>query len=83
MLSYCMALVEGDQGLFKSRRRRVVIVDQLTSRGIVGASALYEAPFSSLHAGGPDVLFAKKPHVLEELFRTLESLASLPPCATG
>ena len=60
-----------------------MIVDQLTSRGIVGASALYEAPFSSLHAGGPDALFAKKPHVLKELFRTLESLASLPPCATG
>ena len=35
-------------------------IDQLTARGVMGASALNESPFSNLHAGEPDALFAGK-----------------------
>ena len=51
-----------------------MIIDQLTARGVMGASALYEPPFSNLHAGGPDALFAGKENVINAVFETLESL---------
>lgn len=51
-----------------------MIIDQLTSRGVIDASALYEPPFSNLHAGGPDELFAGKESVINAVFQTLESL---------
>jgi type I restriction enzyme R subunit len=51
-----------------------MIIDQLTARGVMEAAALYEAPFSNLHAGGPDALFAGKEQVIEAVFVTLESL---------
>ena len=38
------------------------------------ASALYEPPFTMLHAGGPDALFAGKDAVINGLFQTLKSL---------
>lgn len=38
------------------------------------AAALYEPPFSNLHAGGPDALFAGKEAVIDALFATLASL---------
>ena len=38
------------------------------------ASALYEPPFTMLHAGGPDALFAGKDAVINDLFKTLKSL---------
>jgi len=38
------------------------------------ASALYEPPFSNLHAGGPDALFAGKENVIDAVFETLDSL---------
>jgi len=31
-----------------------MVIDQLTARGVMEPSALYEAPFSSVHAGGPE-----------------------------
>lgn len=34
-------------------------------------SALYEAPFNQLHAGGPDELFAGKEAMVDSLFETL------------
>ena len=37
-----------------------MVIEQLTARGVMEPSALYEAPFSSLHAGGPEALFAGK-----------------------
>ena len=37
-----------------------MVIDQLTARGVMEPSALYEAPFSSVHAGGPEALFAGK-----------------------
>ena len=41
-----------------------MVIDQLTARGVMDASALYEPPFSSLHSGGPDALFSGKENVI-------------------
>ena len=48
-----------------------MVIDQLTARGVMDAAALYEAPFSNLHAGGPNVLFAGKENVIAGIFDTL------------
>ncbi len=40
------------------------------------ASAFYEAPFSNLHAGGPDALFDGKENVIEGIFDRLEAVVS-------
>ena len=53
-----------------------VVIDQLTSRGVMEASALYEPPFSNLHAGGPDELFVGKENVIEGIFEKLKSVHS-------
>ena len=37
-----------------------MIIDQLTARGVMEASALYEQPFNGLSGGGPEALFAEK-----------------------
>ncbi|MCP5128455.1 MAG: DEAD/DEAH box helicase family protein [Pseudomonadales bacterium] len=50
-----------------------LVIDQLTSRGVMEAAALYEPPFSNLHAGGPDAMFAGKENVVEGLFVALNS----------
>lgn len=50
------------------------LIDQLTARGVMDASVLYEPPFSSLHSGGPDELFQGRDTVIEGIFRTLEAL---------
>ena len=39
-------------------------------------SALYEAQFSQLHAGGPDELFVGKVAVVDSLFATLGAVHS-------
>jgi type I restriction enzyme R subunit len=59
------------------------IIDQLTARGVMDAAALYEPPFSNLHAGGPDALFAGKENVIDAVFRTLKSLDPLVQSAAG
>jgi type I restriction enzyme, R subunit len=41
-----------------------MVIDQLTARGVMDASALYEPPFSNLHARGPEALFAGKEKVI-------------------
>ena len=51
-----------------------MVIDQLTARGVMDPSALYEAPFSSLHAGGPEALFAGKHSVIEGIFAKLKAL---------
>jgi len=62
-----------DRSLTTSQIRFVeMVIDQLTSRGVMEASALYEAPFRYLHAEGPDALFADKPNVIEGIFERLE-----------
>ncbi|HPJ27041.1 MAG TPA: DEAD/DEAH box helicase family protein, partial [Synergistaceae bacterium] len=63
-----------DYSLSTSQIRFVeLIVDQLTARGIMESSALYEPPFSDLHAGGPEELFAGREGVMEDLFSTLST----------
>jgi type I restriction enzyme R subunit len=53
-----------------------MVIDQLTARGVMKDSALYEAPFSQLHAGGPDELFVGKEAVVDSLFATLGAVHS-------
>jgi type I restriction enzyme R subunit len=65
----------GDRSLTASQIRFIeMIIDQLTARGIMEASALYEPPFSNLHAGGPDALFSGKENVIDAVFQTLVTL---------
>ena len=51
-----------------------MVIEQLTARGVMEPSALYEAPFSSMHAGGPEALFAGKGKVIEGIFEKLKTL---------
>jgi type I restriction enzyme R subunit len=48
-----------------------MVVDQLTARGIMEASALYEPPFSNVHHGGPDGLFIGRNNVIDGIFDKL------------
>ena len=68
---------------FNSAQIRFIetLIDQLTSQGVVSPAALYEPPFSDMHAGGPDELFAGKDTVIEGIFSRLESL--MPDIAVG
>ncbi|AOV17241.1 restriction endonuclease subunit R [Acidihalobacter aeolianus] len=50
-----------------------LIIDQLTTRGVMPAAALYEAPFSALDAGGPEAVFAGRENVVDGLFETLKA----------
>lgn len=64
-----------DESLAPSQIRFVeLVIDQLTSRGIMDSGSLYEAPFTSLHAGGPEELFQGKDNVINGIFKTLEQL---------
>ena len=51
-----------------------MVIAQLTARGVMEASALYEAPFSNLHAGGPDALFGGNENVIEGIFEKLKAV---------
>ena len=63
-----------DRSLTSSQVRFIeTIIDQLMSRGVMDAKALYEPPFSDLHAGGPDELFAGKENIIDGIFETLET----------
>ena len=53
-----------------------MVIDQLSARGVIEASALYEPPFSNLHAEGPDALFDGKAEVIEGVFDVLEQVNS-------
>ena len=57
------------------------MIEQLTARGVMEASALYESPFTRMHAGGPDELFAGKDAVIAQIFETLDSVQ--PPAQSG
>lgn len=66
-----------DQSLSPSQIRFVeMVIDQLTARGVMTASALYEAPFTNVHAEGPDALFYGKENVIEGIFMKLRTLNS-------
>lgn len=61
-----------DRSLTPQQMRFVeMVIDQLTARGVMEAAALYEPPFSNLHAGGPDELFAGHESVIEGIFEKL------------
>ena len=60
-----------------------MVIDQLTARGVMEPSALYEAPFSSVHAGGPEALFAGKTNVIEGIFEKLKALHPEPLADAG
>jgi type I restriction enzyme R subunit len=60
-----------------------MVIDQLTARGVMDASALYEAPFSNLHAGGPDALFGGKENVIEGIFEKLKAVNSALSAKAG
>lgn len=60
-----------------------MVIDQLTARGFMEASALYEAPFSGLAAGGPEQLFAGKEKVIDGIFDALESVTPQVKSETG
>jgi type I restriction enzyme R subunit len=49
-----------------------LVIDQLTARGFMEPSALYDEPFNSIHAGGPDELFTGKSNIIDGIFQTLE-----------
>ena len=60
-----------------------MVIDQLTARGVMGPSALYEAPFTGVHAGGPEALFAEKSNVIEGIFEKLKALHPEPLADAG
>jgi len=66
-----------DRSLTPAQIRFVeMVIDQLTARGVMDASALYEPPFSNLHAGGPDALFGGKENVIDGIFKKLKAVNS-------
>ena len=52
-----------------------MIIEQLTARGVMEPGALYEAPFTDLHAGGPDGLFAGRSEIISGIFQAIEATA--------
>ena len=60
-----------------------MVIDQLTARGVMEPAALYEAPFSSVHAGGPEALFAGRSNVIEGIFEKLKALDPEPLAGAG
>ena len=52
------------------------IRDRLSAQGIIEPSALYESPFSDLHGGGPEELFANKATVIDGIFDQIEKMAA-------
>ena len=53
-----------------------MVIEQLTARGVIEASALYEPPFTNLHAEGPDALFDRKAEVIDGIFTVLRQVNS-------
>jgi len=53
-----------------------MVIDQLTMRGIMEAKALYDPPFSDIHAGGPEELFLGKEEVVDGIFDALRAAHS-------
>lgn len=66
-----------DQSLSSNQMRFIeLIIDQLTSRGVIEPGSLYNSPFIGIHSGGPEELFAGKENVVEGVFETLKNIKS-------
>jgi type I restriction enzyme, R subunit len=50
-----------------------MVIEQLTSRGVMEPAALYDSPLTSLNDGGEEAIFAGKDNVVDGLFATLDS----------
>jgi type I restriction enzyme R subunit len=62
-----------DRSLNSQQMRFVeLVIDQLSARGFIEPNALYESPFNSLHADGPEGLFAGKNNIIDGIFQQLE-----------
>lgn len=53
-----------------------LVIDQLTARGVMEESALFEPPFSNLHSQGPTALFQDKQNVIQGIFEKLKAVNS-------
>ena len=63
----------GDRSLTPAQIRFIeMIIDQLAARGVIEPGALYEPPFTSIHAGGPDALFSGKTQVIDGIFERVQ-----------
>ena len=60
-----------------------MIIEQLTARGVIEPGALYEAPFTGLHAGGPDGLFAGRSEVIAGIFQAIEGTQPVIQLSAG
>ncbi len=60
-----------------------MIIEQLTARGVIEPGALYEAPFTGLHAGGPDGLFAGKSEMIASIFQAIEATQPVYQSSAG
>jgi type I restriction enzyme, R subunit len=66
-----------DRSLSAAQMRFVeTIIEQLTARGIMEPQALYEPPFTNLHSGGPEALFAGQDEIVEGIFQKLKAVHS-------
>ncbi|MDD2600536.1 MAG: DEAD/DEAH box helicase family protein [Kiritimatiellae bacterium] len=73
-----------DRSLIPPQIRFVeLVIDQLTTRGVMDASALYEPPFSRIHTGGPEELFAGNRRVIEGIFKQLKAVNATARGMTG
>jgi type I restriction enzyme R subunit len=67
-----------DRSLTTQQMRFVeMVIEQLTARGVIEAAALYDPPFSNLHAGGPDELFVGHEAVIEGIFEKLRRVRDM------
>jgi len=60
-----------------------MVIDQLTARGVMEESVLYEPPFSNLHSGGPETLFVDKKNVIDGIFEKLKIVNSRSSTQVG
>ena len=60
-----------------------MIIEQLTARGVMEPGALYEAPFTGLHAGGPDGLFAGRSEIITGIFQAIEATQPIIQSSAG
>ena len=62
-----------DRSLNSQQMRFVeLVIDELSASGFIEPNALYESPFNSLHADGPEGLFAGKNNINDGLSQKLE-----------